>query len=106
MLFAADETYLLKADVIQNRFLRLHSNNDERACRYDSDAAAFTAWKIPIIDFHSLSQDTIHLLHSKRDVRTAIDLKSYYNHYRFLVAYLVYLDATIDSVPDPLVSTR
>jgi hypothetical protein len=37
------------------------------------------------------------LLHSKKDVRTAIDAKSYYDDYRFLAAYLAYLDATVDA---------
>ena len=65
--------------------------------RYDSDAGAFIAWNIPVIDFHSLTQDTLRLLHSKRDVRTAIDPKSYYDHYRFLAAYLAYLDEVLDT---------
>jgi len=65
--------------------------------RYDSDAGAFIAWKIPVIDFSSLTQDTLPLLHSKKDVRKAIDAKSYYDDYRFLAAYLAYLDATVDA---------
>jgi len=65
--------------------------------RYDSDAAAFMAWKIPVIDFHSLTRDTLPLLHSKKDTRAAVDAKSYYDDYRFLAAYLAYLDETITS---------
>jgi hypothetical protein len=64
--------------------------------RYDSDAAAFMAWNIPVIDLHSLTPDTLHLLHSKRDVRTAIDAKSYYDDYRFLAAFLSYLDEVLE----------
>jgi Iap family predicted aminopeptidase len=64
--------------------------------RYDSDAAAFMAWNIPVIDLHSLTPDTIHMLHSKRDVRAAIDAKSYYDDYRFLAAFLAYLDEVLD----------
>jgi hypothetical protein len=65
--------------------------------RYDSDAGAFIAWKIPAIDFHSLTQDTLPLLHSKKDIPAAVDPKSYYDDYRFLVAYLAYLDETVDT---------
>jgi len=67
--------------------------------KYDSDAAAFMAWRIPVIDFHSLTADTLSLLHSKKDVRTAIDAKSYYDDYRFLAEFLAYLDDTLDSSP-------
>src|SRR5262249_36180962 len=65
--------------------------------RYDSDASAFSAFRIPVIDFHSLTQDKLTLLHSKQDVRSALDSKSYYGHYRFLAAYLAYLDANVES---------
>jgi hypothetical protein len=67
--------------------------------KYDSDAAAFMAWRIPVIDFHSLTADTLNLLHSKKDVRTAIDAKSYYDDYRFLAGFLAYLDDTLDPSP-------
>ena len=67
--------------------------------RYDSDASAFMAWNIPVIDLHSLTPETIHLLHSKRDLRAALDPKSYYEHYRFLASFLAYLDDTLDLPP-------
>jgi hypothetical protein len=63
--------------------------------RYDSDASAFSLWRIPVIDFHALTRDRLRLLHSKRDVRGALDEKSYYDHYRFLAAFLAYLDETL-----------
>ena len=65
--------------------------------RYDSDASAFMAWKIPVIDFHSLTQNALPLLHSKKDIRTAVDPQSYYDDYRFLATYLAYLDEMVDA---------
>jgi Iap family predicted aminopeptidase len=62
------------------------------SARYDSDASAFMVWNIPAIDFHSLTRDSLPLLHSKRDIPAAIDQASYYRQYQFLVAYLSYLD--------------
>ena len=90
------DDFLLTSAALVGDQTKIYVRADTLSDRYDSDAAAFIAWRIPAIDFHSLSQDTIPLLHSKRDVRTALDPKSYYNHYQFLVAYLAYLDATID----------
>lgn len=63
---------------------------------YDSDASPFAGWGIPVIDFHSLTRDTLSILHGKRDVRTALDGGSYYNHYRFLAAFLAYLDSNVE----------
>jgi len=57
------------------------------------------AWNIPVIDLHSLTPETLHLLHSKRDLRTALDPKSYYDDYRFLASFLSYLDHILDIPP-------
>ncbi len=94
----ADNFLLTSAAMVADR-TKLLIRADTLDNRYDSDASAFIAWHIPVIDFHSLSRDTLPLLHSKRDVRTALDPQSYYNHYKFLVAYLAYLDETIATAP-------
>jgi hypothetical protein len=91
----SDDVLTTTAAIVADR-LKLQIGGDALDRRYDSDAAAFMAWKIPVIDFHSLTRDSLHLLHSKKDNRAAIDAKSYYDQYRFLAAYLAELDATID----------
>ncbi len=63
--------------------------------RHVSDASAFLASQIPAIDFHSLSREALVTLHNQRDSGTALDLGSYYRQYRFLVAYLEYLEASL-----------
>ena len=70
---------------------------DEEVGLIGSRVSPFVAWKVPAIDFHSLTRDTIELLQSKRDVRTALDRKSSYDHYRFLSAYLAYLDSKVEA---------
>jgi Zn-dependent M28 family amino/carboxypeptidase len=99
------DDFLLTAAAVVADQIKVGIGADALGKRYDSDAAVFIAWKIPAIDVHSLTRDTLPLLHSKRDVRAALDAKSYYDHYRFLAAYLAYLDATID-IPAPRSSAR
>jgi len=92
----SDDFLMTSAAIVADRVkVRIGASTLDK--RYDSDAGAFIAWKIPVIDFSSLTQDTLPLLHSKKDVRKAIDAKSYYDDYRFLAAYLAYLDATVDA---------
>ena len=58
-----------------------------------SDAGPFREKKIPCIDFHSVTQETLPILHSPRDTLSAIRLPEYQNSYALLMAYLAYLDA-------------
>lgn len=60
-----------------------------------SDSGPFMNAKIPVIDFHSLTQETFPILHSRRDDFAAMHLQEYENSYHLLAAYLVYLDATL-----------
>ncbi|HYP05004.1 MAG TPA: M28 family peptidase [Bryobacteraceae bacterium] len=76
--------------------IKIYVGADTMDSGYDSDATAFLNWKIPVIDFHAITRATIRLLHTKKDVRTAMDPKSYYEQYQFLAAYLAYLDEVID----------
>ncbi len=57
-----------------------------------SDAAPFRDRKIPVIDFHSLTQDTLPILHSFRDRLDAVKVDDYYESYRLIVAFLALLD--------------
>ena len=65
-----------------------------------SDAGSFREKKIPSIDFHSVTQETLSILHSSRDTFSAIQMSAYQESYTFLVAYLAYLDATWEAHPD------
>jgi len=62
----------------------------------DSDSHAFVNIKIPVIDFHSISPATMPLLHTAKDVPSAVDPATYYDTYRVLSAYLAYLDSTFE----------
>ncbi len=58
----------------------------------ESDSAPFANKRIPVIDFHSLNGETIHILHTAKDVPSAHDPAAYYDSFRLLSAFLAYLD--------------
>jgi hypothetical protein len=60
-----------------------------------SDSEQFARRKIHRITIHSLTQETLPILHSQRDKISAMRLDDYYDSYRLLAAYLVYLDETL-----------
>jgi hypothetical protein len=47
---------------------------------------------MPVICIHSVTQETIGILHSNRDNLSAINLDDYYTTYRLVAFYLEYLD--------------
>lgn len=61
-----------------------------------SDSDSFQDKKVPTINFHSLTNETISILHSPRDHMDAIRMDEYYDSYRLIAAYLAYLDLTLD----------
>ncbi len=61
-----------------------------------SDAEAFAGLHIRSITFHSVTQDTLKILHSNRDTFTAIHPDDYYDSYHLLTAYLASIDAALD----------
>jgi len=65
----------------------------------ESDSRPFVDAKIPVIDFHSVTQETFPILHSTRDGFPAVHLQEYENSYYFLVAYLAYLDVRLGASP-------
>ncbi len=62
----------------------------------DDDADSFRHRHVPTITIHSVTQDTLPILHSPRDDFAAINLIEYYNSYRLIAAYLTYLDSALD----------
>lgn len=67
----------------------------ERVGRADSDS--FTRRSIPRITIHSITQDTLRVLHSRRDTLKELRFDDYYDTYHLLSGYLAYLDQTLDS---------
>ena len=53
----------------------------------------FLSKKIPVISIHSITQDTWAVLHSERDDIKAIHPGDYYDAYKLIAFYLVYLDS-------------
>jgi len=60
-----------------------------------SDEEAFIKHKLPSIIIHSLTQETLSILHSPRDNYSALRLDDYFESYKLLSGYLDYLDQTL-----------
>ncbi len=67
-----------------------------------SDSEQFAKRKIPRITVHSLTQETwdAHILHTKKDEISKINLDDYYQTYRLVAAYLAFLDEKQTRVPE------
>lgn len=63
----------------------------------DDDSASFMRRKIPTLMIHSITNPTLHILHSKGDNLSAVKFGDYYDSYRLLSAYL----ASLDDMPAP-----
>ena len=63
----------------------------------DSDSRPFADVGIPVIDFHSVTQETFPILHSNRDTISAIRLQDYQDSYHFLTVFLAYLDVATET---------
>lgn len=57
-----------------------------------SDEEAFVDRKVPTITVHSLTKETLRVLHSSKDNYSAVHFDDYYSTYRLLSGYLVFLD--------------
>ena len=78
------------AAVASSLHIDLHGMNVDNVG--ESDSRPFRDARIPVIDFHSLTPGTLRLLHSAKDVPSAVDGATYYDTYRLLAALLAYLD--------------
>ncbi len=58
----------------------------------NSDSQPFRDRKIPVIDLHSITQQTLGILHSPKDTLAVIQFEDYYSSYRLIALYLSYLD--------------
>jgi len=86
----------LVASMLKVRLSRIDGESLVRGGSPDSDSHPFADAKIPVIDFHSLTPGTMPLLHSAKDVPSAVDPATYYDTYRLLAAYLAYLDSAFE----------
>ncbi len=57
-----------------------------------TDSEQFRAQQIPAVTIHSLTQETLRVLHSPHDTLKEIKLADYYESYRLVAAYLAFLD--------------
>lgn len=58
----------------------------------DTDSLSFASKRIPVIDFHSITQENYERLHLGRDTPETISMDDYYNTYKLISIYLGYLD--------------
>jgi len=63
----------------------------------ESDEESFIREKVCTVTIHSLTPETVHVLHRPADNPTAVRFQDYYDTYRLLAAYLTVLDAQLVS---------
>jgi len=59
----------------------------------DSDGKSFQRRKIPILTLHSVTRETIGILHTSQDNSAAIKFDDYYDSYRLIAGFLASLDS-------------
>lgn len=59
----------------------------------DADTHPFSREHIPVISIHSVTPETMWILHSQRDKLSAVHADYYYSTYTLAAYYLAYLDA-------------
>ena len=64
-----------------------------------TDSESFARYHIPRITLHSVTQETLPILHSASDKLTAVKIKDYYDSYKLIAEYLAYLDDTLPPLP-------
>lgn len=62
----------------------------------DDDTHPFVDAKLPVITLHSVTQETLSVLHSIRDRIDAVHPDDYYDAYRLAAFYLAYLDLKME----------
>ncbi len=68
--------------------------HDAAIANADADSSSFNAKKIPAITFHGLSNDWQKYLHSSNDKVENIKSSSVFIGYRFILSYLIKIDAS------------
>lgn len=60
-----------------------------------TDSESFARYHIPRITLHSVTVQSMKLLHSSDDMLAAINFDDYYDSYRLIAEYLAYLDGIL-----------
>ena len=63
-----------------------------------TDSESFRNKKIPAITIHSLTNETLSLLHSPKDRIEAMHMDEYYRTYQLIAGYLAFLDLKLSTV--------
>jgi hypothetical protein len=66
-----------------------------------ADSESFASCRIPSITLHSVTTRTWPILHSPFDKMAAIKMNDYYDSYKLIAEYLVYLDEKLKPPPVP-----
>jgi putative aminopeptidase FrvX len=62
----------------------------------DEDSSSFRKRHVPTVMLHSVTQQTLPILHSESDNLSAIRVDDYYDSYRLIAEYLAFLDTKLD----------
>jgi hypothetical protein len=65
----------------------------------NSDGISFKRHGVPVLTLHSVTPETIRILHSERDRIEAINMKDYYDSYNLIASFLAALDQS-DASPE------
>jgi putative aminopeptidase FrvX len=60
-----------------------------------TDSESFAKYKIPRLTIHSLTQQTLPILHTDKDQLSVIKPDDYYTTYKFIAVFLAYLDGKL-----------
>lgn len=72
-----------------------------------TDSESFARYQVPRITLHSVTEDTISVLHSPDDTLSAIRMNDFYDSYHLIAEYLAYLDGVLTPpAPKPDKSAR
>ena len=66
-----------------------------------ADSESFASCRIPSITLHSVTTRTWPILHSPFDKMAAIKMNDYYDSYKLIAEYLLYLDEKLKPPPVP-----
>lgn len=69
-----------------------------------TDSEPFREAVVPVISLHSITQQTLEILHSPRDRLEVISRDDYYETYRLVLGFLVYADRNLEPKSGPAVS--
>jgi Iap family predicted aminopeptidase len=86
------DKYLLHALLVVSASMKLPVGEVNVEQVGSTDSESFAGKQIPRITIHSLTQDTLSVLHSPADTLQALHPDDYYNTYWLIQAYLAYLD--------------